>query len=380
MANAYILQDTFREAEDLSPEIDLLFGSERDMSLLSFVRFLPATLKATNEKHEWQDDTMPPESLSVTASASGAEWDSASGTTGLPVATGQIEKLKVGDVLLLPSGEQVIVATINVSGQSITVSKRGWGGTTGAQQGTGAKTLYVIGNAQVDGSDPMDANYYAPSERYNYVQIFEDSLGISGKVMRSKISRESERARQRALKLKRLLSQLNYAILNGTREKTGNVATFQGLRNTASSTYNINGALTVAKVYAILAQMIAAGGSPSAFHGNAVMIGRLEVLLAAYVTSGTSDWHAKLTVNKVSILGMTIELHMDKHMADGELLVIDYDRVRYGTQDSDEAKGSFQAYVIEENGKQIKEQLVGYYTVEQKQAAASVVRAYGSTS
>lgn len=376
----YQVAGTPRNAEDLSPEIDLLFGSERDLQLLSFVRHLPSNLSASAEKHEWQDDQMPPESLSVTASGSGADWDSTGGVTGLPVVTAQITKLKVGDVLLLPSGEQVIVSAISVSGQTITVQKRGWGGTTAAQQGTGALTVYIIGNAQVDGSDPIDPAYYAPTERYNYVQIFEDSLGVSGKIMRSKISVESERARQRALKLKRLLSQLNYAMLNGTREKTSDRATFQGLRNVASTTYNVNGALTVAKIYAMVIAMVNAGGSPSAIHGSATGISRIEALLSAYVTSGVSEFNAKLTVEKVHMLGMNIELHVDKHMIDTEFLVLDYGRIRYGTQDSDEAKGNFAAYVIEENAKQIKEQIAGYYTMEQKQSAASCVRAYGCTS
>lgn len=370
---------TPRALEDLSPEIDLLFGSERDMRLLSFVRHIPARLSVSHEKHEWQDDTMPPESLSISAT-SGAAWDTTSGVTGMPVATGQIEKLKVGDVLELQTGEHVIVSAINVSGQTITVAKRGWGGTTAAVQGTGPFTTKIIGNAQVDGSDPMDGSYYAPTERYNYVQIFEDSLEISGKIRRSKISTETERARQRALKLKRLLSQLNYAMLNGSREKYADRTTFQGLRNTASTTYNVNGALTVAKVYAMVIAMVDAGGSPSAIHGSPTAISRIEALMSTYVTSGVSEFNAKLTVNKVHMLGMEIELHVDKHMVSTEFLVLDYGRLAYGTMDSDEAKGSFAAYIIEDNGKQIQEQIAGYYTMEQKQAAASVVRAYGCTS
>jgi hypothetical protein len=48
--------------------------------------------------------------------------------------------------------------------------------------------------------------------------------------------------------------------------------------------------------------------------------------------------------------------------------------------DSDEASGAFTAYLLTLNGKQLKEQLVGYYTVKFKQAGAFCVRAYGCTS
>lgn len=368
-----------RSAEDLALEIDVLMESEKDMSLLSFVNFLPRGLSVQNEKHEWLDDSMPPETFTAQGTT-GATWDSAVATASMPVVTAQIGKLKVGDVLELPSGEHTVVDAINVTGQTITLAKRGWGGTTAAAQGTSVITIKIIGNAQIDGSDPQAETYYAPTAMYNYVQVFEDVLAVSGKIMRSKISRESERARQRGIKLKRLISQLNFAILNGSRDKYLDRTTFQGIRNASSSTYNVGGALTVAKVYAMVIQMVTAGGSPSAIHGSATGISRIEMLMAAYVTSGPAEFNAKLTVKKLSMLGMDIELHVDKHMLDTEFLVLDYGRLRIGTMDSDEAKGAFAAYTITENGKQIKEQIAGYYTFEQKQQAASAVRAYGCTS
>lgn len=367
-----------RSAEDLALEIDVLMESEKDMSLLSFVNFLPRGLSVQNEKHEWLDDQMPPETFTAQGTT-GATWDSAVATASMPVITAQIGKLKVGDVLELPSGEHTVVDAINVAGQTITLAKRGWGGTTAAAQGTSVITIKIIGNAQIDGSDPQAETYWAPTAMYNYVQVFEDVLAVSGKVMRSKISRESERARQRGIKLKRLLSQLNFAILNGSRDKYLDRTTFQGIRNASSSTYNVAGTLTVAKVYAMVIQMVTAGGSPSAIHGSATGISRIEMLMATYVTSGPAEFNAKLTVKKLSMLGMDIELHVDKHMLDSEFLVLDYGRLRIRTMDSDEAKGTFAAYLITENGKQIKEQIAGYYTFEQKQQAASAVRAYGCT-
>lgn len=371
-----------RGAESLDMEIDVLFENERDMNLLSLYRFMPNNLSISAEKVEWQDDQMPPETISVQASGDGADWDTVNDITDLPVAAAECAKLKVGDVLESDNGEHFIVSAIDATAETIDLYKRGWGGTTAAvMDHATAHTLKIIGNAQVDGSDPMEASYYAPTERYNYVQIFEDSLAVSGKTMLSKISRESERARQRGIKLKRLLSQLNNALWNGSREKlaASNLATFQGIRNTLSTTDNVGGALAVADVYNQITAMINAGGSPSAYHGSATTIGILEQLFASFVTSGVSEYNAKLTVKKLDIMGMSIELHVDKHVLSTELFLLDYNRISYGTMDSDEMKGSFSAVTITENRKQIKEELAGYYTCKIKQPAAAGVRAYGIT-
>lgn len=369
-----------KEHEDLADEIDVLFENERDMSLLSFVRFIPQTIKCMNEKLEWQDDEMPAESISVQASGDGADWDTTDDISDLPCAAAECAKLKVGDVLMFATGEVVIVSAIDSTSETIDLAKRGWGGTTATVNGhAAAVTAYIIGNAQVDGSDPMTENWRDTTECYNYVQIFEDTAGVSGKIMRSKITRNSEMARQLTIKLKRLLSQLNYAMLYGVREKYGDRCTFQGLRDRSTLTYNVNGSLTVAKVYGIVTAMINAGGSPSAFHGSADTIADLEQLFPSYVESSVSDWHAKLTVKKISLLGLSIEIHVDKHVSSSELLLLDYNRVAYGVQESDEATGSFKSYEIEKNGKQWKKHIVGYYVMRQKQAGASVCRAYGIT-
>ena len=370
--------------ESLAPEVDVLFGSEKDLSLLSFVNFIPRGEAVGQDKVEWVEDQLPPEKFDFARGGVGTDWDSVNATTALPVVTAQITKLKVGDVLQLPASsgaETVVVSAIDVSGQTIAVSKRAWGGSTATAQGASGTAL-IIGNAQIDGSDPISEAYYAPTERYNYVQIFEDALAVSGKILRSTgLTLVGERARQRGLKLKRLLSQLNYAYLNGLREKTANCATFAGLRSTATSTYNVNGALTVAKAYAMITQMISAGAFPRGIHGSPVGISRLEQLFTTYKVEGPSMANANLTVTKLNILGITIELHMDKHMLDTEFLVLDYSRLSQHVQETDsENPGGFSAYVVTNNAKQYKEELAGYFTLKQVQVGASVVRAYGCTS
>lgn len=371
-----------RNAEDLSMEIDVLMGSERDMDFLSLIKYLPKRVKATSYKHEWQDDAIHYESISLTASGAGADWDTNNDITDLPVAAAQIAKLRVGDILKLGTGELVRVKTIDTANNDINVDARGHGSTTAAAQGAVAFTAYIVGNSASDAGDPATEFYRAPSEKYNYVQIFERVFGIGGYLMRSKTSKEGEISRQRKIHLTSLLSQLNFAMWEGYLEAdtTNKVYTFRGLREAASTTYNINGALTVAHVYGMVEAMINAGGTPSAIHGSPTTIGRLERLMATYLVSGPSEANAKLTVKKISMHGREIELHSDRHCTATELWVLDYSRLGWGPQSSDEYSGDFGAVVITNNKNQYKEQIEGFFTLEDRQASASIVRGYGCTS
>lgn len=372
-----------RVGEDLKPEIDVLLGSEKDMRFLSLVNFIPQNFVATAHKHEWIDDEIPATSITYARGGAGTDWDDVADIAGLPVVTAQIIKLRKGDVLKLATGgELVVVKTIDVANQIIDVWSRGHGASTATAQGAGTLTAEIVGNIQIDGSDPASEHYQAPTARYNVVQILEDVLAVSGKVMRSKTSRESERARQRVLKLKRLLKMLNRAMWEGYLEEdsTNGIYSFRGLREAAATTYNVGGALTVAHVYGAVEAMINAGGTPSAIHAHPTVLGRIERLMSTYVTSGPSEFNAKLTVKRISMHGLDIELHADRDCINTEMWVLDYSRLAFGPMSSDDASGEFQAVTITENLKQIKEQIAGYYTMEQRQPSASIVRGYGCTS
>lgn len=371
-----------RAAEDLSMEIDVLMGSERDMDFLSLIKYLPKRVKASSYKHEWQNDAIHYETISVTASGAGADWDTNNDITDLPVAAGEIVKLRVGDILKLKTGELVRVKTIDLANNDISLDQRGHGSTTAAAQGALSFTIYIVGNAAADGADPASEFYRAPSEKYNHVQIFERVFGIGGYVMRSKTSKESEISRQRKIHLTSLLSQLNAAMWDGYLEAdtTNKVYTMRGLREAGSTTYNINGALTVAHVYGVVEAMITAGGTPSALHAHPTVIGRLERLMPTFITSGVSEADAKLTVKKINMLGREIEIHSDRHCVNTELWCLDYSRLGWGAQSSDEYSGEFGAVVLTNNKNQYKEQIEGFFTLEDRQAAASIVRGYGCTS
>lgn len=380
-----------REREDLSTVIDILKLKDDDMKYLSFVNFLPSIVKSfgkkvTAQKHEWLDDLARYDTFAAIASGGGADWDTVNDITDLPVVTAQITKLRVGDVLLLPTAgdEVVVVSAIDVAGQTIDLYSRGWGSTAGTAQGAGALTIKIIGNAQKEDSDPIGADFTPQTANYNYTQIFESVAAITGTLRRSRMAHNGdELSFQEVKKLKECLKELNYSILEGIMDldATNHVATMKGLREFAGTTSNVAGALTVAKLYTAVAAHIAAGFYPSAIHGSALAIGEIEQLYLGAVNTSVSDRIGGTKIATVAILGYDVELHVDKHIRSAEMLIMDYNRVGYGPLDggAEGQSGDFAIYPLmdKRHGKQFASQILGEFTLQV--ANGAVTRCYGIT-
>jgi hypothetical protein len=377
-----------RFREDLSPVIDVLMLKEKDMSLFSFVTFLRNNLKVTHQKHEWYDDAPKTESITSGTSGSGLLWDGAAVTASLPINSSDIAKLQVGDVLQLglpaqPSQELVIVKSINTSANTIDVWARGACGTTGTAQGTSAFTITIVGRAQVEDSDPIADSFQSLTACYNYSQVFEDVAGVSGSVMRSTaITGDNMIDFQVVKKLKELLRTLNNTILNGGRayDATNKIGSMGGLKRTLTTTSNVGGSLTLAKLYTAVTANITAGGTPSSIHASAKTIGTIEQLFAGYINQRPDTQRMGLTVKSISMLGLDIALFVDRHILDAEAYILDDSRISFGPLNGDGMyDGKFSSYPLfaKRNGKQYATQVLGEYTLEIRQAAAAGVRAYG---
>lgn len=364
-----------REREDLSAVIDILNLKDDDMKYLSFTRFLGTIAKVfgkgvTAQKHEWLDDNARPESFTAIASGDAADWDTTDDITDLPVVTAQITKLRVGDVLLLPAGDEVVlVKAIDVAAQTIDLYARGHGSTTGTVQGEASLTIMIIGNAQIENGDPIDADFTPQTAGLNYTQIFEDVAQVTGTIRRSKMANGDELDFQVVKKTKELMKSLNYALVEGIKnlDTTNKIGTLGGLREFITNTSNVAGALTIAKLYTAIISHVDAGLFPSAIHGSPTTIGDIEQLYQGAVRTKVSDKRGGTEINVVVILGYEIELHADKHVRDTEALILDYNRVAYGPLDGGVKgqSGAFAQYTLWDklNGKQIATQVLGEYTM-----------------
>ena len=368
-----------RTPEDLARTINTLLLNDKDMRMLSFVNFLPSGLSVGNTKIEWLDDEARPIAIDLTASGSGADWDNVADITALPVPAATIGQLRVGDVLVLGTDEMVVVKAIDAT--SVDLYSRGHGTSTAAVQGTAEFTAKIVGNAQIEDGNPISDNFVDPTEQYNYTQIFEDVVKVSGSLRRSKNVSGDEHQRQVIKKLKELLVSLNYTLAEGLRniDTTNKIRTMGGLRELLTTTYNVGGAITLPHLYSIMEAGLNAGSTITQLHASVNSVSAINQLFTGETRYETSQNRVGLNVKKIEIMGLSVELYPDRHVRDGEVIAIDNDRVKYGFLSGGAENGAFKSYPLldQRNGKQYATQLLGEYTLKVMNGAGAGVRAYG---
>lgn len=150
---------------DVSDKIYLL--QPDDSPLTIFTRKIGGKEVADNAKYEWIEDTLLP---NVIADSS----NSGTGST-INVTAGQETRIRIGDILVAPNGESMLV-TATASG-ALTVT-RSMGAVAAYNLVTGDQ-LIIAGNALEEGSTYAPYRYTQKSFPYNYIQIFKDSVELT---------------------------------------------------------------------------------------------------------------------------------------------------------------------------------------------------------
>jgi len=159
-------------------------------------------------------------------------WDMDSDPYGF---TG-VEQLKIGDMLMLetpaPDGTQeicrVTAVAASASPPTITVA-RGWGGTdrVAVADVTAAhvnQNLILVGSAFEEGADTPDSVRYRAAKKYNYTQIFRDSLKATRTAMQTRLRTVDEvrDAKQQCLLYHSI--RMEYAFMFGVRHEVAGSA------------------------------------------------------------------------------------------------------------------------------------------------------------
>jgi len=353
--------------------IDVLYG---DLHYYGMLMALAGNLKVTAQKHEWIEDSSRAETLSCTASGADADWDTVNDTTGLPVATAEIVKLRVGDVLRLPSGpEVVIVKSIDVASQAIDLIARGHGSTSGTAQGTAAFTVMIIGHAAKEDQDAGYTDFQTPTEAYNYTQIFHDVAGETRTLKASEtITSQDELDRQVAIKTIDLMKRLNKAMIYGYRDlDTSNlISTMNGIRQVGTIAISAGGDLTKALFNQLFRTMVANGASSNL---GAILplnqYDRLCQLFEPQVNALKPDEKKAGFAPTVIITAVgPVKLYPDLHCLSTEIIGIDLNRANYGPLQSKNGSESFYAVDATTPGSRVlKKALWGEYTAEFRQPA-----------
>lgn len=108
---------------------------------------------------------------------SGTDWNSTSDTTALPITSGTISRLTVGDALLVED-EIVVVKSVDRSGNTIDVYERGTGDTAGAAH-TGTLTALIIDNVHLEGTVDAEAMAEQTDKLTGYMKIILESVDLS---------------------------------------------------------------------------------------------------------------------------------------------------------------------------------------------------------
>lgn len=276
----------------------------------------------------------------------------ASDTTGLPVSADFAKGITLGTVLEVGE-EAVIVKSVDRSANTISVFRRGDGGTaaTHAQ----ADPIRVIGFAGSD-TDLKDVEgYHEKTAAYrNYVQsVFEIiDWTLHGEYMRKGMTDYQAKATLIREAEIRVAGNLSMMAVNGYKVDAQNGATrymsaglLRQLADTAGGTrevltYNVNGDLTEAKLLAAIRQCFLAGGAPDTIWCSPTVktyINAFNSAKSSLAINANKDDHGAggLYVDHLDFEGNILAVRVDAAIPDGKVAVVKQEDLKKGWLEGD---------------------------------------------
>jgi hypothetical protein len=202
----------------------------------------------------------------VTASGAGADWDTNNDITGLPVDATYIDRITVGDVLLVQN-EVVVVKAVDRTANTIDVYERGAGESANVAHGVAPITAKVVGNAHEEGKVDAEAMAEGTTKFTNYTQLVEEIIDLSkaDSDQARKTGRTTDTLREEAIE--RIMRDLARTAIYGVAvaPASGKPSMTRGLLQwlglTAGIKTNVAGAFTEIALKSILKDVRLAGGT-----------------------------------------------------------------------------------------------------------------------
>lgn len=159
-----------------------------------------------NSKVEWIEDQLKKTSTLLNEALDSSE-------TGVDVDSGEGVNYFKGLIIRI---DDELMWVVSVSSDTLTVVRE-FGGTTGATHDNNAP-IEIVGHAQVEGDPPPAARTFDFTQPFNYTQIFEDSIHLTGSQMSMKqYGLDDEYDYQTAKIFKELLIKLERSAVDGGR-------------------------------------------------------------------------------------------------------------------------------------------------------------------
>ena len=266
-------------------------------------------------KVEWLEDEL--KTLTTTTSVT-----LSSDTTAISFAAAN--RLRKGNVILVNgSGGEYMMVT-SVSSNSATVS-RNWGGT----QATFASgvTIEVVSNAHVEGEDSAASVTMDISAPYNYSQIFEDQVKVSGtqiELQQYGIDNEYDYQTQKVFKEQMRL--MEKSLFHGQRQ-AGAAATsrgFGGLKTfiTDNTTGLASAALTQKQLEDSIQAAWTDGGNPDLIICNAWGKRKISSFYTPAVRTTRDETRGGVMIDEVDTEFGTLRVLMDRWCPSTELYIV----------------------------------------------------------
>ena len=279
-----------------------------------------------------------------------ANWDN-DDTTGLGVTDDALKGLTIGHVLDL-EGEVVIISAINRTNGTISVHKRGDGGTSAAAHTSGA-TFDVIGFA---GADSDLKNVEGSLTGNNYLELNGDERGVlaglkglkdSGKIKNIVVVLNSANAiqllvREAEIRIARILSAMSIRGVkaqatsgSGRFMSAGLLAQIGDVTNRGARRYNVNGVLTEAKFTAALKDLFDADGSANTIWVSPTVKPYINAFLGANSSVALTDSKSNHTagglyVDSYNYEGAILNVRVDADMPNDRIAVVNQGKCKKG--------------------------------------------------
>lgn len=279
-----------------------------------------------------------------------ADWDN-DDVEGLGVSDDFAKGITVGHVLDI-EGEIVVVKSVNRTNGTIAVYARGDGSTTAAAHTSGA-AVKVRGFA---GSDTDLKNVESISESTgtwrNYCQtIFEtidwtklaelERKGINTANMVQTLVREAE-IRVAEMLAKMAIYGVKNQATDGTKRfmSAGLLQQLGDTTNRGAYTYNVNGALTEAKLKAALKYLFDRGGNATTIWCSPTQKPWLDAFIGAMpavtIVSGKEDHTAGgIYADRYNYQGKVLNIDVDADLPDGKLAIVNAAKCKKGWLEND---------------------------------------------
>jgi len=355
---------------DLSEELAEIIRTD-NTALIS--RVGAGGLTATQLKHIWPEDSLNPNTATLTEGSQLAADD-----TTITVGSNEGSRFKVGTLFKFNEQNKTEVCRVTaISGDDLTV-ERGYGSTSGETHADGT-TIMIIAHTKQEDWNPSQEDWSAErTGPYNYLTLMGYGIAITRR--RQAVSHAgvpSEFAHQAAYRLKEFMRQLDSSVINSVRSGTeGGAADYSsmgGIIEFISAAGGNTDATAETLTTSVMNDLIkkiwddggmVAGGRLAAIVGG-VQKRKFSAFDQAYRRLDYNSNAVGYVVEKfISDLGFEVEIIVDPWVPDDTLIVGDLNRLKVGPL-SGEAVGLED---IAKTRRLIEAMLAGEYTCEVRNA------------